>query len=373
MRRAIVLVLDGCGVGAAPDAAEFGDGHGPNTIANVWNACGGLTAPNLAHCGFFSAAGIGKTSGRFARLKPLSMGGKDSVTGHWEMMGIVMQSRFPTYPNGFPIALIKEFESRIGCQVIGNRAASGTEIIAELGEQHRESHCPIVYTSADSVFQIACHEEVVPIETLYEYCTTAREMLVEPDNVQRVIARPFVGSESEGFTRTGKRKDYPLIPPPNLLDRFDDTWGIGVVPELFSGMGFRPTVRTQSNADHERAVLEALASDAQFIFANFEDFDMLYGHRNDPKGFGACLETFDDFLGRLSAVLGGGDLLILTADHGNDPTDVSTDHTREFVPACLIGPDLESCALGDIEGYTAIGATVAGHLGIPWDQGISLL
>jgi phosphopentomutase len=289
------------------------------------------------------------------------------------MMGIVMNCQFPTYPNGFPIPLIKEFEDRIGSQVIGNRPASGTAIIAELGEQHMESHCPIIYTSADSVFQIACHEEIVPIERLYEFCEIARKLLVAPNNVQRVIARPFVGNVRDGFTRTGKRKDYPILPPQNLLDELEGTWGVGVVPELFSGRGFRSTARTQSNAEHESAVMEALASDANLIFANFEDFDMLYGHRNDARGFGKCLEDFDSFLGRLLPLLREEDLLILTADHGNDPTDSSTDHTREFVPACLIGSSPKACDLGDIHGFSAIGATVAAYLGVRWNKGTSLL
>lgn len=287
------------------------------------------------------------------------------------MMGIVTERPFPTYPNGFPGDLVQEIQRRIGREVIGNRPASGTEIIAQLGEEHVRTGKPILYTSADSVFQVACHEEVVPVDKLYQICRTARELCQEPNDVQRVIARPFLGDAQSGFKRTERRKDFPLEPPRNLVDEIGDVLGIGVVPELFGGRGFRATRRTQSNAEHERALAEALDSDARFIFANFEDFDMLYGHRNDPEGFARCLETFDATLARLLPRLGPDDLLILTADHGNDPTDASTDHSREYVPACVIG--MGQGSLGDIPGLTAIGATVAHHLGIEGAVGKSLL
>ncbi len=372
MKRAIVIVLDGCGAGFAPDAEEFGDPGEPSTLKHVWEASGGFHAPNLASLGFLQAGGIlidapdllGSRS--FGRLQPLSKGGKDSVTGHWEMMGIVEDAPFPTYPNGFPIPLIKEFETRIGTQTIGNRAASGTQIIAELGNLHLETGFPIVYTSADSVFQIACHEEVVPIEKLYEFCGIAREICVPPDHVQRVIARPFLGKPGE-FKRTERRKDYPLTPPHNLIDEIGDVFGIGVVPELFGGRGFRPVRRTQSNTEHEVMLLEALDSDARFIFANFEDFDMLYGHRNDPIGFAKCLKTFDTFLGSILSKLTPDDLFILTADHGCDPTDASTDHTREFVPMTCFTPGSENgelIGLGVQQGFATLGKRVANQLNV---------
>lgn len=368
-RRAIVVVLDGCGAGPAPDSAEFGDGHGPNTVFNVWKAAGGLNCPNLERLGFLAACGIGDApEGRYGRLRELSQG-KDSVTGHWEMMGAVTTKPFPTYPDGFPIPLIKKFERQIGTQTLGNCAASGTKIIDRLGPLHFDTGFPIVYTSADSVFQIACHEEVVPIETLYDYCKIARSLLVAPDNVQRVIARPFLGSAQDGYTRTDRRKDFPLPPPPNLVDKVGDVQGIGVVPELFDGRGFRPSRRTQSNGEHIVALREALASDARFIFANFEDFDMLYGHRNDPAGFAKCLKEFDVMLASILGDLKPSDLLILTADHGNDPTDESTDHSREYVPVCLYGASVRPANLGDVEGMTAIGRTVADYLGVPWNVG----
>lgn len=390
MRRAIVIVLDGCGAGEAPDADRFGD-QGSATVKHVWEAVGGFHAPNLAACGFLQACriqNVGQLLGldsaavpigpsqslhaRYGRLREVSLGGKDSVTGHWEMMGIVTPDPFPTYPNGFPRELMDAFEKEIGSKTLGNKPASGTAIIAELGQEHQRTGFPIVYTSADSVFQIACHEEVVPIERLYEMCRIARRICVPPNGVQRVIARPFLGSPG-AYTRTERRKDFPMPPPQNLADRVGDVYGVGVVPELFAGRGFRETHRTQSNVEHAKAMEEALASDARFIFANFEDFDMLYGHRNDAPGFAKALEEFDAGLGSLLPRLGDEDLLILTADHGNDPTSASTDHSREFVPACVIGHGLKPMAYGDIEGMTAVGATVAEWIGVDWPIGQSLI
>lgn len=360
MKRAILVVLDGCGAGAAPDASVFGDDPGANTLRHVWEACGGLDAPLLARLGFFAAAGVpdGYDGHPYGRLQPLSKGGKDSVTGHWEMMGIVADRPFPTYPEGFPADLVARFEAAIGREVLGNRPASGTQIIAELGEEHVRTGKPILYTSADSVFQVACHEGVIPVEDLYRFCEIAREICTAPHDVQRVIARPFEG-EAGDFRRTERRKDYPLEPPPNLVDRIGDVLGIGVVPELFGGRGFRDLPRTQSNAEHEVALLAAMDSDARFIFANFEDFDMLYGHRNDSTGFGKCLERFDLTLAKVWERLGPQDLLLLTADHGNDPTDPSTDHTREYVP--LIGNAVPAGLEG---GYAEAGRLVAEHLGV---------
>lgn len=381
MKRAIVIVLDGCGAGEAPDAADFGDLDHPSTIEHVWNAVGGIDAPNLQKVGFFAAGQVAGTAPResselsiaYGRLRELSVGGKDSVTGHWEMMGIVTNEPFPTYPKGFPIALVKEFERRIGTQVLGNRPASGTQIIAELGEQHVELGFPILYTSADSVFQIACHEDVVPVPRLYEMCEIAREMLVKPHNVQRVIARPFIGDAQNGFKRTEHRKDFPLPAPPNLLDSIGDVFGIGVVPELFAGRGFRQVPRTQNNAEHAKMLDSALESESRFIFANFEDTDMLFGHRNDAAGFAGALKDFDSTLGMLLQRLKQDDLLIVTADHGNDPTTPSTDHSREFVPFCCVTRGSGVRSLGDLEGMTTVGATVAHHLGVEWEVGVSVL
>lgn len=374
MRRAIVVVLDGCGAGEAPDSPKFGDHDHPATVRHVWERAGGFSAPNLEKVGFLAACGIvtnAQPSARFGRLRELSQG-KDSVTGHWEMMGIVTETPFPTYPDGFPEDLVNAFESRIGSPVLGNKPASGTAIIAELGEEHVRTGKPILYTSADSVFQIAAHEGVVPIERLYEMCRIARELCVPPHNVQRVIARPFEG-EAPNFRRTERRKDFPLPAPPNLIDEIGDVFGIGVIPELFDGRGFRAVRRTQSNAEHAQMLWQALASDARFVFANFEDFDMLYGHRNDPEGFAHALESFDHTLGEILTKLGEEDLLILTADHGNDPTSASTDHSREYVPAVVVGAGAGAGSFGDVEGMTAIGATVAKHLGVAWNVGSPLV
>lgn len=380
MKRAIVIVMDGCGAGEAPDAAAFGDRDHPATIRHIWERVGPLHTPNLQKCGFVAACGIdaqpdlnrAKFGVRYGRLRELSMG-KDSVTGHWEMMGIVTEVAFPTYPAGFPSDLVAVFEQRIGCGVLGNKAASGTEIITELGPEHLATGKPILYTSADSVFQVACHEGVVPIERLYEICRIGRQLCVAPNNVERVIARPFEGDASTGFKRTGRRKDFPLEPPPNLVDKVGDVYGIGPVPDLFGGRGFRPLPRTQNNAEHELALWRAMESGARFIFANFEDFDMLYGHRNDPVGFAAALVRFDETVGELLSRMTTDDLLVLTADHGNDPTTPSTDHSREYVPACVIGAGIDSAHFCDTDGLGAIGATAAMHLGIKWPQGKCLL
>lgn len=362
MRRAIVIVLDGCGAGATADAAEYNDPGGPNTLGHVWAQVGPLNTPNLTKLGWWATVGVGENpdpSAGYGKLIPLSKG-KDSVTGHWEMMGIVLEKPFPTFPQGFPISLIKAFEAKIGTQTLANRPASGTAIISELGELHQDTGFPIVYTSADSVFQIAAHEEKVQIETLYEWCRIARELCVGDCNVQRVIARPFVG-EPGNYKRTERRKDFPVQAPKNLLDGMaQPTFGIGVIPELFDGRGFRAVKRTQSNPEHEVMLREALASDANFIFANFEDTDMLFGHRNDTPGFGKCLEEFDVFLGELLGELTPDDLLIITADHGNDPTDASTDHSREMSPVAMWGGPTGD--LGTLDGLAKIGDWVQAHL-----------
>lgn len=370
----ICIVLDGCGAGPAPDAADFGD-FGPNegnTLFNTWRAVGGIDAPLLWRMGFFAAGGI-STEGRpqieakWGRLREISIG-KDTLTGHWEMMGVHLTKPLPTYPNGFPIPLIREFEERIGRQTIGNVAESGTRIIERLGAMHMQTGCPIVYTSADSVFQVAAHEEVISLDELYRMCESAREMLVEPHNVGRVIARPFVGDATTGFRRTENRKDFPLAPPRNLIDEiatvYRPVFGIGVVPEVFAGRGFLDVERTQSNPEHFAMIQRALGSEARFIFANFEDFDMLYGHRNDPEGFARCLEEFDAGLSGVVSRLRESDLLILTADHGNDPTTPSTDHSREYVPVCVWHLGLAGgFELGDLDGFWCVGATVAKGLG----------
>ncbi len=371
MARAIVIVLDGVGAGEAPDAAEFNDHDHPSTLLHVSEAAGAIHAPHLYDMGYLAAGGASPDpigdwvafDATYCRLKPLSKGGKDSVTGHWEMMGVVVPSAFPTYPEGFPAELMQAFESRIGIGTLGNKAASGTAIIAELGEEHIKSGRPIVYTSADSVFQIAAHEAIVPITRLYEMCLAARELC----GVQRVIARPFEGSPG-AFVRTDRRKDFPLSPPENLVDRiaakFGPVFGVGVVPELFGGRGFLEVRRTQNNAEHAVMMVDAMKSDSAFIFANFEDTDMRFGHRNDPIGFAQCLGEFDLTLADILRELRDDDLLILTADHGNDPTTPSTDHSREYIPFVQIrkGTGVRT-RIDDQDGFARVGDAVARHLG----------
>ena len=356
MRRVILIVMDGCGVGALPDAAEYAGTAEllSATLPHVAEAVGGLRLPTLQSLGLGNVAVIKGVApalnalGGWGKMAEASAG-KDSVTGHWELMGITTLTPFPTYPNGFPRELIAEFEAKIGRETLGNLASSGSTILTTLGEEHVRTGKPIVYTSADSVFQVAAHERVVPLSELYALCETAREMLTVPNNVQRVIARPFAGDSPENFTRTEHRRDYPLPPPvPNFLSALADArktvHAIGVVADLFPKSYFARAERTQSNPACLAAILDAVQNGREdFVFANCEDFDMLYGHRNDPNGFARALEAFDAALVGILEALRPDDLLILTADHGNDPTTVSTDHSREYVPLLVhggIGGDL---------------------------------
>jgi len=331
--------------------------------------------PTLERLGLGSVAAIQGVApiqavGAWGRMAEASVG-KDSVTGHWELMGIVTETPFPTYPEGFPHDLLAEFEARIGRGTLGNVAASGTEIIRRFGAEHLATGRPIVYTSADSVFQLAAHEEVVPVEKLYAMCAAAREMLTGRNNVQRVIARPFVGAVPDDFRRTEHRRDLVLTPPaPNFLSALQDegktAQAIGVVADLFPRSYFARAERTQNNPAHLAAILEAVrAGSEDLVFANCEDFDMLYGHRNDPAGFAHSLEAFDAALGGIVSGLRPEDLLVLTADHGNDPTTASTDHSREYVPLLVQGGG----ALGDLgtrATFADVAATAAGWLGVPW-------
>lgn len=375
--RALLIVADGCGAGAAPDAALFGD-TGDNlgdTLVHVARAVGGLRIPTLRSLGLGNALAlegggpVEEPIGSFGRLQERSMGGKDTVTGHWEMMGIVVDRPFPTYPDGFPDEVIRAFSEAIGSEVLGNYASSGTEILKELGEEHLRTGKPIVYTSADSVFQVACHEGVVPIERLYEICRAARRVLQGEHSVQRVIARPFEG-EPGAFRRTERRKDFPLDPPENVLDHLAAAGvkvaGVGVVPEVFGGRGFSWSRRTQTNEEHFEGTLAAMETDAGFIFTNFEDFDMLYGHRRDAPGFARALETFDGYLRQIMDRMRPTDLLILTADHGNDPTTPSTDHAREYAPVLVYSPSLPGGRDYGIRPTFADLAATLGHVfGVP--------
>jgi phosphopentomutase len=379
-RRAIVIVCDGLGVGEAPDAAAFGDA-GARTLQHILRD-GKPVLPNLARLGLLhtmydeAPAGLAAPSGAFGRLAEASAG-KDSTTGHWELMGLTVPVPFPLYPEGFPPEVVEPFEKAVGKKVLYNRPASGTEIIKRFGEEHMRTGRPILYTSGDSVFQIAAHEEVVPIETLYQWCEIARGLLVGKHRVGRVIARPFVGSPG-AFTRTHRRHDFTVPPDgPTLLDelkaRDRRVFGIGKIEDLFSGRGLAHAVHTESNRDGlEKTVSAASGRDDDFVFVNLNDFDTKFGHRNDPGGYARALEELDSFVPALLAGLGDGDVLLVTADHGGDPSDVSTDHTREFVPMVAAGPRVRAGVdVGTRATFADLGATVAEHLGVPPLSGAS--
>jgi phosphopentomutase len=376
-RRAVMLVLDGVGCGEAPDAAAYGD-VGSHTIGNVARAVGGLTLPNMARLGLGHVADIpGVVAephpiGGWGTLTPRSAG-KDSTTGHWELAGVQLATPFPTYPQGFPASVIQAFSQATGRPVLANCVASGTAVIAEYAEQARTTGAWIVYTSADSVFQVAAHEAWIPLHELYRACEVARELLVAPHNVSRVIARPFVGS-SGAWQRTANRRDYSLQPPGvTLLDALAAAGvprsGVGKVDDLFAGRAI--TARhTTDNADGITAVLEWLNSAPRgFCFANLVDFDQLFGHRNDVRGFQGALEAFDRALPSLLAALQEDDLLFITADHGNDPTTPSTDHARECVPLLVAGARVRGGSVGVRDTFADVGATVAEWFGLSWRGG----
>jgi phosphopentomutase len=370
-RRVFLIVLDGVGAGELPDAADYRD-RGSNTLGNLSRAAGGLTLPALQRLGLgniLEVEGVPAAEAPLAswgRMAELSKG-KDTITGHWEMMGIVMETPFPTYPEGFPREVIREFETRIGRRVIWNKPASGTEIIRLLGEEHMRSARPIVYTSADSVFQVAAHEEVIPVEELYRICETARAVLVAPHNVCRVIARPFTGPP---FERTHRRRDFALPPPSETLpDRLKEKGveviSVGKVADMFCGRGFTGGVKTAGNRSATDAI-DALAGTLRegLVFANLVDFDMLYGHRNDVRGFAGALEEFDSWLGGFLPGLGNDDYLFITADHGLDPTTPGTDHSREYVPLLFHNSRLPARELGTRRGFRDVGRTIADIFGV---------
>jgi phosphopentomutase len=366
-----------------PDAAAYGDPPGGDTLGNIARIRG-LNVPNLARLGLGNIkplAGIAPAEtpaasyGRCTLASP----GKDTTTGHWEMAGIHLDKPFPLYPNGFPAGVMEEFERRIGRRSLGNRAASGTEIIQELGVEHMRTGSPIVYTSADSVFQVAAHEEVIPLWELYKICETARNILRGPHEVGRVIARPFLGSPGK-FTRTANRHDYAVPPPKGmLLDQLEDRGvpaeSVGKIFDVFLGRGFQGSPRkTTDNADGMAQTLEAMAeSDAGLIFVNLVDFDQQYGHRNDVEGYGAALEQFDRWLPEFESSLRAGDLAILTADHGCDPCIPGTDHSREYVPLLAYAPNGRAVNLGLRATLSDIGQTVAANFGASLAHGTSFL
>ena len=366
--RAIVLVIDGGGIGASEDAPAYGDSSASNSIANAAKAAGGLRVPNLERLGLgclTSLLGVSRTPAPAAscgRLREQSSG-KDSVTGHWEMMGIRIVNAFPTYPNGFPAELIERFEALIGKKVLGNVVASGTEIIERLGLTHMETGDPIVYTSADSVFQVTAHEEIVPLQTLWRWCEQARGMLVPPHRVNRVIARPFVGRPG-AFVRTPGRRDFAVPPPsPSLLEHLQragvSTLGLGKIEDIYSCQGIAAGRRTADNADGLAQTLAWLrAGTSGFCFTNLNDFDSKYGHRRDADGYAKGLIALDARLGELLDELRPGDRLVITADHGCDPTAPGTDHTREFVPLIDYRPGVAGALLGDLDSFSQVGRRV---------------
>ena len=372
MKRAVILVLDGVGAGDAHDAMKYGD-VGSNTLAHVARAVGGFNLPALASHGLgnvIDLEGMPKEPdalGAWGRMQPASAG-KDSTTGHWEIAGVHLPRPFPTYPHGFPSDVVDQFARLTGRGVIGNVVGSGTAVLDEFGAEHMETGKWILYTSADSVFQIAAHEGVVPLGELYRACETARHMLVPPNDVSRVIARPFEG-EPGSFRRTPNRRDYSIEPPDEtLLDALEKAGiprhGVGKVDDLFAKRGI-DAQHTGSNAEGIDLIREWLEGAGNgLLFANLVDFDQLYGHRNDVAGFYNSLREFDFALPSLTSALREDDLLFITADHGNDPTTITTDHAREMVPLLAIGPRVQSGDLGERRTFSDLGATVADWLGV---------
>ncbi|MEK7369551.1 MAG: phosphopentomutase [Planctomycetota bacterium] len=374
-RRVVIVILDSLGAGELPDASLFGD-EGSNTLGNTARAVGGLKLPNL------EALGLGKiipieglrddiTPRAFYGKMAEVSGAKDTTTGHWEIAGIVTAKPFPTYPNGFPGEIIEKFTKAIGRPVLGNKPASGTEIIKELGKEHIRTGNPIVYTSADSVFQIAACETVIPVEELYEMCNTARRILTGRHNVGRVIARPFVVSGGQ-YIRTERRKDFSVTPPePTLLDIAKesglDVIGVGKIGDIFAHRGLTQEIHTGNNREGIDQTIRCIKKDSKgIIFTNLIDFDMKYGHRNDPEGYAGCLEEFDARLSEILDNLKDDDILSITADHGCDPTTPSTDHSREYVPLLVYGKALgRARSLGIRQGFSDLGATIAEALELP--------
>jgi phosphopentomutase len=378
--RIIWIVLDSVGIGAMPDASEYGD-EGSDTLGNI-SMKRKMELPNLCRLGLANIrnlAGLSRAkrpAGAYGKCR-LASPGKDTTTGHWEMAGIILERPFPVFLHGFPPEIIAEFEEKIGRKVIGNKPASGTEIIKELGEEHMRTGSPIVYTSADSVFQVAAHERVIPLEELYRICQIARDMLRGPNEVGRVIARPFVG-EPGNFVRTPNRHDYAVPPPEGMLldqlaSRNVPVYAIGKISDIFLGRGITESVKTKDNEDGMEKTMMAMERQSRgLIFVNLVDFDQQYGHRNDVPGYARALEAVDRWLPNLE--LQPSDLLIFTADHGCDPTTPSTDHSREYTPLLAYGHHVkEDCSLGTRSSLADIGQTVAENFGARLVAGQSFL
>lgn len=368
-KRVFLIVLDSVGVGEMPDAAAFGD-VGSNTLGAIRNLPA-FDCPNLTRLGLFNIEGVGggvsAPTASFARMREASMG-KDTTIGHWEIAGVISKDPLPTYPNGFPDEVISEFSRLTGRGVLCNKPYSGTDVIRDYGEEHLRTGDLIVYTSADSVFQVAAHEEIVPVEELYRYCEIARKMLCGKHGVGRVIARPFEGKHP--FTRTARRHDYSLEPPAQtmadvLAASGLDMISVGKIYDIFAGRGFSESHRTVDNADGMKKTLAIAERDFHGLcFVNLVDFDMRYGHRNDPIGYAAAMTAFDRQLGELLPKLGDDDLLLITADHGCDPSTPSTDHSREYTPLLIVGASVaRGVDLGTRDTFADIGATVLDYLG----------
>lgn len=370
LKRMIVIVLDGVGAGEAPDAAAYGD-VGSNSLGNVARAIGGLEAPNMYDLGLGNITSIQgvpenpNARGAFGRFQPQSAG-KDTVIGHWEMMGVYLPIAFPTYPNGFPPEVLDPFCKAIGRDVLGNKPASGTEILKELGVEHMQTGKPIVYTSADSVFQIAAHEEIIPLPELYKMCEIAREILKGDHGVGRVIARPFLGDSPENFKRTHHRRDYPRDPEhPTMMQKLvesgRDVYSVGKIDDIFNHQGITKKNHVLTNKESLEATLNLLGEDFEgLMFVNLIEFDMIYGHRNDARGYADALEQFDTYIPEIQKRLRPRDLVIVTGDHGVDPTTPGTDHSREYVPLLAFGPKIKrGVNLGDRETLADIAGTLA--------------
>ena len=378
MKRVAIIVLDSVGIGELPDAAKYGD-EGSNTLVNIKKEYPDFSVPNMAELGLGNIEGediclLGKTDspkGCYAKMSEAS-NGKDTTTGHWEISGIVTENPFPTFTEtGFPKEVMDKFEKAIGRKTLGNISASGTAIINELGDKHVKTGYPIIYTSADSVFQIACHEDVIPVDELYKMCETAREILVGDYAVARVIARPFIGNGNGNYTRTERRKDFSLAPTSEtILDLLKaegkSVVAIGKIEDIFEHRGMTVTDHTTNNHDGIEKTIEYLKKDFEgLLFTNLVDTDMIYGHRNDVKGYAEAVMYFDSKLPEIKSAMKDDDILIITADHGCDPTTPSTDHSREFVPLFVYGKNIkEGVNLGVRKQFSDIAATVAEYLGI---------
>lgn len=377
INRIILIVLDSVGIGELPDAADYGD-EGSNTMGNIVRSSGGIQLPNLCGLGMGKIEDIDyldipdNIKGSYGRMREVSKG-KDTTTGHWEISGVQLEHKFPTYPDGFPDDIIEEFKRQAETGILGNCVASGTEIIKKLGQKHIETGFPIVYTSADSVFQIAAHENIIPLEKLYRMCRVAREILKGSHAVGRVIARPFTG-EAGNFIRTGNRRDFSLEPVKvTVLDKLKQkgygVMAVGKIEDIFAGRGITYAVHTTNNMEGIDETVKLIEQDSQgLIFTNLVDFDMLYGHRNDVVGYKQALEAFDYRLPEIIESMRKTDLLIITADHGCDPTTKSTDHSREYVPVLLYGKYIKSDVnIGTRDTFSDIGATIANIFDIQHD------